>query len=92
VSNDEAVHFVCDYLYAQMLLYLTVSVSRHSDAYVDETTDSSSSSSSSASDIPPLSSQYLPSDAMHNAARELALEAYVRGSGDNIGVCIIEID
>ena len=33
----------------------------------------------------------LPPDAFQNAAQLLAQEAYVRGSNDNIGVCIVDI-
>jgi serine/threonine protein phosphatase PrpC len=33
----------------------------------------------------------LPIDAFHIAAKQLAQEAYVRGSSDNIGVCIINL-
>lgn len=32
----------------------------------------------------------LPS-AMHDAARLLAVEAYVRGSTDNVGVCVVDL-
>ncbi len=32
-----------------------------------------------------------PQDLFHAAARELAIEAYLRGSSDNVGVCIIEL-
>jgi hypothetical protein len=36
------------------------------------------------------SSKLLPT-AMHNAAKLLALEAFVRGSMDNVGVCIVDL-
>lgn len=87
MSNDEAVQFVCEYLHDQMILYMKYSVTQHREPGTSTTSDSSSNTGA-----PLLSSQFLPSDAMHNAARELALEAYVRGSGDNIGVCIVEIE
>ena len=34
---------------------------------------------------------YLQHSAMHDAARLLALEAYVRGSMDNVGVCVVDL-
>ena len=82
VSDSEAVNFVCDYLISQMKWNLEHSILRSEDI----------SKMDWIPQLPPLSSQYLPPDAMHNAARALALEAYVRGSSDNIGVCIVEID
>ena len=33
----------------------------------------------------------LPSDALHYASQILAREAFVRGSSDNIGVCVIDL-
>lgn len=78
ISNDEAVQFVCDYLHLQMQIHIN-STSSVQDDFLSES-------------ILYVTSQYLPVDAIHNAARELSLEAYVRGSSDNIGVCIVEID
>jgi serine/threonine protein phosphatase PrpC len=37
------------------------------------------------------SNDVLPTEAFHFAAKALAVEAFVRGSSDNIGVCIIDI-
>lgn len=88
VSNDEAVQFVCEYLYSQMEIYLKSSISRRSD---NESFNNDNSSKDTEQSML-LTSRFLPTDAIHNAARELSLEAYVRGSSDNIGVCIIEIN
>ena len=37
------------------------------------------------------SNDVLPTEAFHFAAKALAVEAFIRGSSDNIGVCIIDI-
>ena len=34
----------------------------------------------------------LPTDAFQNAAQLLSQEAYVRGSTDNVGVCIVDLN
>ena len=53
---------------------------------------------SSSAHPPSLSSSFsgfgsmqLPAEAMHETAKLLAQEAYVRGSMDNIGVCIVSM-
>ena len=44
-----------------------------------------------ARDTPPSTKRLLPAEAMHGAAKMLAHEAFIRGSRDNIGVCVVEL-
>jgi serine/threonine protein phosphatase PrpC len=76
MTNDEVVLFVCDSL-----------------VEIIQTMPSSQSQSEAAAggDISVADRRELPIDAFHVAAEHLAQEAYVRGSSDNIGVCIINL-
>ena len=75
MSEQDVADFVCDHLG----LYLSMPSTGNNSF--------DSNSSSNRNHVPPL----LPIDAFHETAKLLAREAYVRGSMDNIGVCLIDL-
>ena len=75
-TNQDAVEFVCEYLMAEMLEYEN---NRKADHHDDN----------DASYEETILSYY--HDRFHKAAKALSIEAFVRGSLDNIGACIIDI-
>lgn len=78
MSEQDVADFVCDHLG----LYLSMPSTGNNSFG-----NSNSSNNSSRNHVPPL----LPIDAFHETAKLLAREAYVRGSMDNIGVCLIDL-
>ena len=81
MTEQDVADFVCDHLG----LYLSMPSSGNES--FGNNSSSSSSSSRRSNHVPSL----LPIDAFHETAKLLAQEAYVRGSMDNIGVCLIDL-
>ena len=78
MTEQDVADFVCDHLG----LYLSMPSSGN-----ESFDNNNSSSSRRRNHVPSL----LPIDAFHETAKLLAQEAYVRGSMDNIGVCLIDL-
>jgi serine/threonine protein phosphatase PrpC len=80
VSNQEAVDLV-----AQVVSLAVLGEQSHNNS-------SGATSSSPSKDAPLPSRTWMNTAALQQAAEALTLEAYVRGSTDNIGVCIVAIE
>lgn len=85
MGNQEVVNFVCDSLLTQLLAYSAED--DHSLEYAP--TYASSDAAGAGCDYNPT--KEMPSDAFDTTARQLAQEAYIRGSMDNIGVALVDL-
>lgn len=79
MSDSDASELVCEFLLTQVVWKSTI----------DQTMKGSSREKSSGEKV--IQHARLLQSAMHDAARLLAVEAFVRGSTDNVGVCVVDL-
>jgi hypothetical protein len=88
MSNQEAVDMVVD-----IILRENIKMYDDIDASEITTIPSSSSDTKNKNDIDIYYNDHEAADGpFQEAAERLAVEAYVRGSTDNIGVCVVAVD
>ena len=79
VSDGDASELVCEFLLTQLVWKSSIGHAVK-NAYGEE---------SSSDHV--IEHASLLQSAMHDAARLLAVEAFVRGSTDNVGVCVVDL-
>lgn len=79
MSDNDASELVCEFLLTQV-------VQRPA---TDDTVNSPAGERTSGVEV--IQHVSLLQSAMHDAARLLAVEAFVRGSTDNVGVCVVDL-
>lgn len=79
MSDNDASELVCEFLLTQVVRRTTI----------DNTVNSPAAERSSGEEV--IQHVSLLQSAMHDAARLLAVEAFVRGSTDNVGVCVVDL-
>lgn len=79
MSDNDASELVCEFLLTQVVRRPTI----------DNTVNSPAGERTPGEEV--IQHVSLLQSAMHDAARLLAVEAFVRGSTDNVGVCVVDL-
>lgn len=79
MSDNDASELVCEFLLTQVVLRPNI----------DNAVNGPTAERSSGEEV--IQHVSLLQSAMHDAARLLAVEAFVRGSTDNVGVCVVDL-
>ena len=79
MSDSDASELVCEFLLTQVVWRSSV----------DQAVKSSYGDKSLGEKV--IQHARLLQSAMHDAARLLAVEAFIRGSTDNVGVCVVDL-